>query len=176
MNQKVKNVILGMSIGANIVLGLAIDNTAELLYTKDSQITELEKQIEDSEEQNSFLEARTSNLMVQLNELIAERESLTTEYHRLREQVSRGGSRIHTMECTAYTHTGNVTASGVYPVAGRTVASNDFPLGTRLRINGNIYIVEDTGGMGSGVIDIFMDSYSECVSFGRQVMQVEVLH
>lgn len=176
MNQTAKNILLTASVGLNIALGITLDNTLDLVYTKDNQIVELQEQIEKNREQIESTEITVNNLRLQLDDMVKEREALSIEYHRLREQVSRGGSRVHTMECTAYTHTGYLTASGTYPVAGRTVASNDFPLGTRLRINGNIYIVEDTGGMGNGVIDIFMDSHSECVEFGRQTLQVEILH
>ena len=73
-------------------------------------------------------------------------------------------------ELTAYTHTGNNCADGVYPCAGVTVASNDPKLWHKtIRIEGyGDFYVHDTGGMSSNVIDIFMDSYSECIQFGRK--------
>lgn len=167
MTQKVKNILLAISIGFNVYLGVSLDKACDLVYTKDNQINQLHEDLK-------LKEAHISNIEYQVRALVEEQERISVENHDLRTQISRGSLR-YTMECTAYTHTGNVTASGVYPVAGRTVASNDFPLGTKLRINGNIYIVEDTGGMGNGVVDIFMDSHAECISFGRQTMQVEVI-
>ena len=167
MTQKVKNVLFALSIGFNVYLGVSLDKACDLVYTKDNQINQLQGDLKTKE-------AQISNIEYQVRALIEEQERISAENHNLRNQVSRGSLR-YTMECTAYTHTGNVTASGVYPVAGRTVASNDFPLGTKLRINGNIYVVEDTGGMGNGVVDIFMDSHAECVAFGRQTMKVEVV-
>lgn len=51
------------------------------------------------------------------------------------------------------------TASGAPMVIGKTVAasSREFPFGTRLLINGNIYVVEDRG-VGRGCIDILVES------------------
>lgn len=49
------------------------------------------------------------------------------------------------MECTAYTlHEcpNRITASGTIPVEGRTVASDELPLGTRVMIWGREYVVE----------------------------------
>lgn len=82
--------------------------------------------------------------------------------------------------CTAYTHTGNPTASGVMPVAGVTIAADPsvFPLGTRIYIPyfNNTFIVQDTGGAVKGnVIDIFMDTYNECVQFGRRDLEAYVV-
>ena len=72
-------------------------------------------------------------------------------------------------EITAYTWTGNPCANGNYPTARYTVASNYFPLGTKIYIEGvGEFVVEDTGGMASNVIDIYMDSQDECVQFGRR--------
>ena len=78
------------------------------------------------------------------------------------------------VELTAYTHTGSVMANGEYPYVG-AVASNDYPLGTIVYINGNPYTVADRMASGvHGVIDIFMNSYNEAVNFGRQYTTVYV--
>ena len=82
-------------------------------------------------------------------------------------------SYAETYEVTAYTHTGSVMANGEYPYVG-AVASNDFPLGTVLNINGNHYVVKDRMAY-SGVIDIFVDSYDEAINFGRQYLEVYVV-
>ncbi len=67
---------------------------------------------------------------------------------------------------------GGPTKSGVMPTAGRTVASNFFPMGTRLVINGHTYVVEDTGGMANNVIDIYCGSHSEALNRGRYTVEV----
>jgi 3D (Asp-Asp-Asp) domain-containing protein len=75
-----------------------------------------------------------------------------------------------TMEATAYTHTGNPTASGEWPYVGG-VAFNYAPLGSRIMIDGIWYVVNDRSGA-SGIVDIFMDTYEECMAFGRQYKEV----
>ena len=85
-------------------------------------------------------------------------------------------SLVQSLIVTAYCPTGNPTASGVYPVEGRTVACDHLPFGTMVRINGHVYIVEDRFGGGyTNKIDIFMESYEKAIRFGRQVLYVEVL-
>jgi 3D (Asp-Asp-Asp) domain-containing protein len=69
---------------------------------------------------------------------------------------------IGTYRCTGYVATGNACASGVMPESGVTIASNSLPMGTRVYIEGiGERVVQDTGGMGNGVIDVFVDSTSE---------------
>lgn len=91
-------------------------------------------------------------------------------------ESSSSGSCAGTYELTAYTWTGNPCANGEYPTDGVTIASNTIPIGTRVYIEGlGERVVQDTGGMGSGVIDVYMDSYDDCIQFGRQSAEVYVL-
>lgn len=66
----------------------------------------------------------------------------------------------------------NKTASGTTPQQGRTVACNSLKFGTRIVINGNIYTVEDTGNMGTNVIDIYFNSHEAALNFGVQYAEV----
>ena len=71
-----------------------------------------------------------------------------------------------------------ITASGVKARANHTVAVDKrvIPLGTEIIINGNTYVAEDTGGAIKGNrIDIYFDSHSEALKFGRQTIEIEVL-
>ena len=71
-----------------------------------------------------------------------------------------------------------ITASGVKAKANHTVAVDKrvIPLGTEIVINGNTYIAEDTGGAIKGNrIDIYFDSHSDALEFGRQTIEIEVL-
>ena len=53
------------------------------------------------------------------------------------------------------------TASGAPMVVGRTVATGrEYPFGTKLLINGQIYTVEDRG-VPNGCVDILTESHSE---------------
>lgn len=71
-----------------------------------------------------------------------------------------GESRVY--HVTGYVATGNPCASGVYPEAGITVASNSLPLGTKVYIEGiGERVVQDTGGMANNVIDVFVNSTDE---------------
>lgn len=102
-----------------------------------------------------------------------------------RRTISRGGStysysKVVSMKATAYTHTGNRTASGVYPTVGYTVAvdPNVIPLGTMLYVEGYGYArAEDTGGLIKGNrIDVFLNTESECVNWGVRTVRVYVLN
>lgn len=66
------------------------------------------------------------------------------------------------------------TASGSYPVAGRTVAMADLPFGTKVEINGQIYTVEDRG-VPSGCVDIYVDNHSEALNSGMYYAEVRVV-
>jgi len=86
---------------------------------------------------------------------------------------------------TSYCATGNRTASGVYPRAGRTIAVDRrlIPLGAKVRVRcpsmpqyDGVYTADDTGGAVRGrIIDVFVDSRHEAVSFGRRKVLVEVV-
>jgi 3D (Asp-Asp-Asp) domain-containing protein len=69
-----------------------------------------------------------------------------------------------------------ITAIGEQAVARITVAADDLPLGTRVRIDGHEYIVQDRFGGGYvGRIDIYCESKEEAFANGRQMLEVEVL-
>lgn len=80
---------------------------------------------------------------------------------------------------TFYTHTGNRTASGVYPKAGRTVAVDTkyIPHGTVLYIEGvGLRIAEDTGGDIKGNrLDVFVDTKEEAIKKGVKKAKVHVI-
>lgn len=81
------------------------------------------------------------------------------------------------MELTAYIWTGNPCADGVFPETGFTVACNDAALWHRwIYIDGiGARYVHDTGGMGCGVIDVYVGDYDSAVNFGRQSADVYIL-
>lgn len=75
---------------------------------------------------------------------------------------------------SSYTRT---TASGTTATAGRTIGVNPniIPYGSKVRLNGHVYIAEDTGGAmntNPRTIDIFMETHEECTQFGRQHLEV----
>lgn len=101
-----------------------------------------------------------------------------------RRVISRGGktyeyTKAYAVRASAYTHTGNNTASGTKPKAGVTVAVDPsvIPLGSKLYVDGYGYCrAEDTGGAIKGNrIDLFFDSEKECLNWGVRTVRVYVL-
>jgi 3D (Asp-Asp-Asp) domain-containing protein len=94
------------------------------------------------------------------------------------QEVSRGADRILVMEATAYTWTGNRTASGTWPAVG-TVAVDPkvIPLGSRLYVEGyGEAVAEDTGGLVKGnIIDVYLPTEDECWQWGRRMVEVRVI-
>jgi len=86
--------------------------------------------------------------------------------------ISRFGRPAdYRLEVTAYTHTGNPTASGVWPRRG-TVAVDPqiIPLGTKLYVEGYGYAVAaDTGGDIKGYrMDVFLETERDARKWGRK--------
>lgn len=71
-----------------------------------------------------------------------------------------------------------ITASGTVATEGRTIAADlsVFPFGTKLRINGNVYTVEDCGGgINGNRLDIYFEQHSDALRFGVQTVTIEVI-
>lgn len=90
--------------------------------------------------------------------------------------------KTFTMESTAYYgHT--ITAMGSKPVRNpngiSTVAvdPNVIPLGSKVYVSGyGVAIAADTGGAIKGnIIDVFLNSYEECMNWGRREVTVQLL-
>lgn len=93
-------------------------------------------------------------------------------------QVSRGGFDIREMEATAYTWTGNKTATGIWPEVGVVAVDPEvIPLGTHLYVEGyGPAIASDTGAdIVGNRIDLYMDTEEECWEFGRRLVRVKVI-
>lgn len=90
-------------------------------------------------------------------------------------------AKVVTCETTAYTWTGNKTATGVYPRIGTLAVDPELiPYGTLVYIPGYGYgRAEDTGGFknsaGGYWIDLYMDSYQECINWGRRNVKIYIL-
>ena len=85
--------------------------------------------------------------------------------------------KIVTFEATAYTWTGNRTATGTWPSRG-TVAVDPrvIPLGTQLYVEGyGEAVAADTGGAIQGQkVDLYMDDVNECLQWGRRKVEVKI--
>jgi uncharacterized protein YabE (DUF348 family)/3D (Asp-Asp-Asp) domain-containing protein len=106
-------------------------------------------------------------------------ESSVTNNKTQTTEIPEGAVKM-TLNCTAYTATGNATASGVMPQANHTIAAwSGLPFGTKVYIPAlnTTFTVEDRGGaVTQGIIDIYMDSYEECIQFGRQNLEAYVVY
>lgn len=94
-------------------------------------------------------------------------------------QTAPSGGRTMVVQATGYTHTGNPTATGTMPRRGTiAVDPSVIPLGTRLYVPGYGYgVAEDTGGAVNGrIIDLFFETRSEAINWGRRTVQIRILN
>lgn len=70
-----------------------------------------------------------------------------------------------------------VTASGEIGTPYLTCACDSLPFGTKLLIDGQIWIVQDRFGGGySNRVDLMMETKEQCFAFGRRDIEVEILN
>ena len=87
---------------------------------------------------------------------------------------------VVTLQCTAYTHSNNPTASGVMPAVGHCAMDKvngvTVPFGSRVHLpDGRVLTVTDRfGGNYDNRLDIFMPTEAECWKFGRQFLRCKV--
>lgn len=90
--------------------------------------------------------------------------------------------KTFTMESTAYTG-GGITAMGLPVVRDpnglSTIAVDKsvIPLGSKVYVSGyGVAIASDTGGAIKGnIIDVYLNTYEECVQWGRRTVTVDIL-
>lgn len=71
-----------------------------------------------------------------------------------------------------------ITASGVKAVEGVTIAADTsvLPFGTKVKIDGKIYTVQDRGGAIKGKrIDVYFDSHQKALEFGKQTKEITII-
>jgi uncharacterized protein YabE (DUF348 family) len=101
-----------------------------------------------------------------------------------RARLSRGGqdynySRMLIMNSSGYTHTGRRTATGIQPRYGVVaVDTSVIPMGTKLYIEGYGYATAaDTGSAINGNdIDLFFNSFTQCMLWGRRSVKVYIIN
>ncbi len=72
-----------------------------------------------------------------------------------------------------------ITATGTQPKVGRTIAVDPdmIPLGTKVEIDGIIYIAEDTGGSIIGNrIDLLLETHEQALQWGMQQKTIKVYY
>lgn len=151
--------LIAMLLMTVITIGVASCDNADLrkaLAQKETVITDQGKTILEKQAQITKLEKQAAAIKAEATKAEATK-------------TSRGTDRTATI--TAYTWTGNRTASGKWPKEGRTVAGPSWiPFGTRVYIDDIGWrIVEDrTAEKYDGRYDVYMDDYGRCIALGRQ--------
>ena len=179
-----------------------IDNKANQIESKNSEIADLKKSIASRRAATSIQkqEAKATPVKIeQKSEKVVAVKSTPQEKQVTPKQASEKvqsptpSTRSTTSyEATAYGNQspsspggGVITATGTHVAAGRTIAVDPrhIPLGSNVRITvpgmpqyNGVYKAEDTGGAIKGRrIDIYVPGRQDAVDFGRRDIQVEVL-
>ncbi|MCB8816788.1 3D domain-containing protein [Desulfosporosinus shakirovi] len=87
-------------------------------------------------------------------------------------------SKTLSVEATAYTYTGNNTATGVKPREGLiAVDPKVIAMGSQVYVEGYGYaIAADTGGSIRGNrIDVFFSTFRQCIDWGRKPVKIHIL-
>ena len=178
-NRVEKTVIFGLLV-SNLMLG-------GMYYESNQQLTEVKNHYDYSNELNEELYNELENVSKELEKQIYKTNLLEkglmkksseknkTQCTSKKEQNSK---QVISCNVTAYTAGDDFTPSRTMANGEKVhvgaVASYDLPLGTNVKINGNIYTVKDRCGI-PNTIDIYMNSKQECLSFGKKYMEVEIL-
>ncbi len=144
---------------------------------------EFKENLNTVEKLNKIIEATkevsTNNITVKNTNNSSTTDSNTTITN---ENINPGYISNFTMESTAYTGD-TITATGTVPVRDSegisTIAVDPsiIPLGSLLYVDGYGYaIAADTGGAIQGnIIDLYLNSYDECMNWGRQNVSVYLI-
>lgn len=131
------------------------------LNIADNEISKYKEQIKEQQNIIEILERKEHEIETEVEEV---------------EEIL-GSSYTQTVRITHYSseETGsNITASGAIAQTNHTIASNTLPFGTKVKINGIIYTVEDTGDMEGNGIDIYVNDSEEAYNRGTHIVDVEV--
>ena len=147
--------------------------------------------IDDYKQKYNALHTKYADEVSEKFDLLDETESLSNEIVRLQETIieleqaleeqpqwtSLGVFKItaYGIDCLGCT---GITKSGTVPEVGRTIAVDPtvIPLGSKVLIDGQVYIAEDTGGAIQGkIIDLFYDTEQESAEYGVQYKEVYIL-
>lgn len=201
--QLVSTGIILTLLGSNIVMGekyiidkhhleKKIDSQYELIEQSRVDKGFLMDAMSIKSSENDVLSSEIKNMKQRLDKVNKENSVLKKDKIKLKKQLNerKEAKKTH-FEVTAYTagyestqkSKGDVgfgiTASGTKVKEGRTIACPpSLKFGTKLNIDKiGIRICEDRGGaIKSGHLDLYMDSVSEALKFGRKKLSVEILN
>ena len=121
----------------------------------------------------------TINQVQQIQDNIVIKNNSVRRASQLNKNINLNGATKMRMTCTAY-EGDPITATGVRPIPYYTLAADPriLPYGTKVYIPkfNAIFEVQDTGSAIRGNrLDIFMNSYKECMDFGIRDLEIYVL-
>jgi 3D (Asp-Asp-Asp) domain-containing protein len=143
----------------------------------------------------STADKQAQEILQLTNEITQAQQTKEPEAQKTNRSAEVEGKR-RTMEVTAYDlsyqscqkHPDHplygITASGKYAEAWNTIAAGpELPFGAKVYIpyfadkpNGGIFTVHDRGGgVKDGRIDVYIESYADCMEFGRRQLEVWVM-
>lgn len=155
-----------------------ISEIRSILKNTNRALSRTLKQIKDDPKDEQVVQNSGSRKEETMHEVFAEEEiDMINQASETADNSQEGMSYAGYYELTAYEYTGSTCANGNMPTVGYTVACNSLPLGTQIYIEGyGYYVVEDTGGMGGNVIDIYLGDPGACIQFGRQGANVYIVN
>ena len=164
---KVLAVALGISVSANI--GMYLHGQY------------LQNEIVDSQEEVFDLKARNTLLKDIYNELLGQMQETQNEVQNLQSQVEelQKWRSLGVFRITAYwfgeDEYGDLTSTGVKAQVNHTIAVDPeiIPYGSKVMIDGQIYVAEDCGGaIKNNVIDVWVENQSN--SFGVKYTEIYI--
>ena len=164
---KVLAVALGISVSANI--GMYLHGQY------------LQNEIVDSQEEVFDLKARNTLLKDTYNELLGQMQETQNEVQNLQSQVEelQKWRSLGVFRITAYwfgeDEYGDLTSTGVKAHVNHTIAVDPeiIPYGSKVMIDGQIYVAEDCGGaIKNNVIDVWVENQSN--SFGVKYTEIYI--
>jgi 3D (Asp-Asp-Asp) domain-containing protein len=159
----------------------------EGIFEDEDQETATEGEYQNMEEDTALLEEQTDESGDTETDTCAPEdcESATCDDGEPEEDDGSDWIYIGTWVCTGYCscelccgeYASGYTASGTLATEGRTIASNELPIGTVVYIEGmGEYVVEDTGWSPyESWIDIFFESHDSALAFGLQEREVYLI-
>lgn len=145
--------------------------------TLQNENMKLKEEIETIEDEKLQVEEDYRKLVDGYNDLNEAYSKLKVEYDNLPKWRAIGIYKI-TNYCGCYEcngqWVGSPTKLGTNYVEGRTVGvdTDYIPLGSKIMIDGHVYIAEDTGSFSGQVIDVYVDDHSK---FDMKYKEVYIL-
>lgn len=186
MKNRIISALLVVTFSLTLCLSAMASKPVEVVNV--NEIVEEEKvdYIEKAEELQKEVDKKKAEEKAKKEEAERKAETARKEKEKAEKKAKESSKKsLGTYKLTAYCNcskccgkwAGGKTASGTTPRAGRTIAVDTrvIPFGTKVIINGNTYIAEDTGSAIKGnKIDIYFDSHKAALNFGVQHTEVFV--